>query len=385
MKDLINKNKFEQLAEKTAENAVSIYLPSNKDRWIDPLQDKNRIKLKNLIKDISGELKEKGMEDEEVKKFLEPLNDFIEDDSEWGYLMEGMAIFLSNDLFEYYILPIAQEEMYYRGNRFYLQPLVPVLNTNHTFYILSLSMKGVELFRANLFDIEKLNIEQFVPSTIEEALGHDYEEKVLQYRGEQEGEGKAMFHGQNVGEEVKKKETEKFIRYVNDGIMDALDHRHEKLIIASVDYLFAQYKEINAYPNLAEEHISLSPKDFKPKELKEKAIDIIRKDLAKLKHEKKEAYREAVDKTNVEETVVSAAHIGQIDTLFLNQDEMIWGKFDKDSNKSELHEEYKEGDISLNNFAAIHTFLKNGQVFLMKKKDMPDGSRPMNAILRYEI
>lgn len=380
----IDKKKFKKLAEIRYLNSISIYLPGNKDRWIDPLQDKSRLRLKKLLKEITGKLKIRDMDEDAIRNYLKPMVDLVEDDSQWGFLMNGRVIFLNEDYFEHMIIPVKQE-LYYIGESFYLQPLVPLVNQNQTFYILSIGLKDVELFRCNWFDIEKLEVDKFLPGSLAEALGFDYQEKVTQFRGGQENRGRAMYHGQKMGDEIKKTEVEKFCRYINKGILEILDHRNEKLLIASVDYLFSQYKKINSYPHLEEKNISLSPSKFDARKLHKEAIRILENEFSEEKARKIRAYRESVDRSNVETTVVTAAHEGQIDTLFIDPGDIIWGRFDRDRSQVEVHKDYRKGDISLNNFATIHTFLKNGQVYLMEKEKFPELSRPMNAILRYGI
>jgi hypothetical protein len=384
MKNTFDKQRFRELAEMSGEYSISIYLPSNKDRWIDPVKDINRIKLKNFIKKISQELKNRKVEDDKIKEYLDPLQELLNDDERWGDLMPGMVIFRNKEFFEFFIMPVDIEEMYYIGWQFYLQPMIQTIHLNNRFYLLSLDLNSVELFRANVFDIQKLKVDEFIPASIEEALGSDYQAD-LQFRSGQEGGGRALFHGQKEGMELKKTEAEKFIRNINDGISKILKDRDEKLVVACVDYLFSIYNEINSYPNLARKHISLSPAKMKPEELKERAMEILQEDLEQERDNKKHAFNESVEKTNVSETIVSAAYNGQVDTLFLAREEMIWGKFYPEETKTEMHKGYHEEDISLNNFATIHTLLKNGEVYVMEKAHLPDPSRPMNALLRYGI
>ncbi|MBS0001004.1 MAG: hypothetical protein KFF73_18620 [Cyclobacteriaceae bacterium] len=73
MNEIFDRKKFREFAENKGDLSVTIFLPSNKDRWIDPLKDLNRIKLKNFIKKISKEIQSRGIEDDQIKIYLEPL------------------------------------------------------------------------------------------------------------------------------------------------------------------------------------------------------------------------------------------------------------------------------------------------------------------------
>lgn len=72
-----------------------------------------------------------------------------------------------------------------------------------------------------------------------------------------------------------------------------------------------------------------------------------------------------------------AAYQGRVDTLLVSKGERLWER------QVELAAEPSPETEDLLDFAAIHTFLNRGAVYVTEKENLPDGS-PIAAILRYE-
>ena len=71
------------------------------------------------------------------------------------------------------------------------------------FYLLSLSLNEVKLYEAGRYSISEIILKGIVPEKLEEVVGHDYQEKSLQFRTGQGGEAGAIFHGQGAGKDDK--------------------------------------------------------------------------------------------------------------------------------------------------------------------------------------
>jgi hypothetical protein len=71
--------------------------------------------------------------------------------------------------------------------------------------------------------------------------------------------------------------------------------------------------------------------------------------------------------------VVRAAYGGQVAILFVARDREQPGTYDASRGEVEVHEEPRPGDEDLLNFAAIHTLLHAGTVFVVQPDDVPGG------------
>ena len=124
---LVTKDELKKLIEKNNGSFVSIFLPTE---TAGKEVDQGRIRLKNLIKESEDGLKKTGMLDKAIRKLLSPLEKLTNDSMFWSHQSEGLAIFISNDDFFYYQLPLKFDELVMVSNRFYIKPLLPLFNNN---------------------------------------------------------------------------------------------------------------------------------------------------------------------------------------------------------------------------------------------------------------
>ena len=82
------------------------------------------------------------------------------------------------------------------------------------------------------------------------------------------------------------------------------------------------------------------------------------------------------------EKVIPASFYAQISDLFICKGEHIWGKFNMDENKLEIHAQKQEGDECLLNMAAAQTYINGGAVHLLEKEQMPKEST-IAAFMRF--
>jgi len=379
----MDKNIIEKLSQERSPNSISIYLPTTKE---DPesKENRNRINLKNKIKNAREKLKEKGYKDHQIEDYLKPLNDIVEDAAFLRNLWDGLAIFLNERTFEYYTLPLDFNNILYMGNDFYLLPLIRPVRENKNFYILSLNLHGVKLYHADRFRISEVEVEDFVPEKVEEIAGFDdYKDKVYHQKSAVVGGGQTFYHGHAGGEEERKEEVVRFLRFVEDGLQTILHNKTEPLVVASVDYVFSLFKNVTGYKYLAEQNISESPRDEKPETLLQKAWNLIQEKLNEDRQQMIKKYKDAANKSFMIDDIIPNILYNRVDTLFVNKKELVWGTVHNDSFEVTWHSERKEGDEDLLNFAAIKAFLNNGNVYLMEPEEMPEGNKPLNALYRF--
>jgi hypothetical protein len=382
---IISKDKFKQLAKVNKINCISIFIPTHRtgeevNQMIDQKTLKNR--LKTLEKDPAL----KQLTDNEKEKLFKPVNDLIEDYEFWQHQSDGLAIFLNQDEFHYYTLPVYFEEFSYVSDHFYLKPLVPYINDSAKFYLLALSLKGAKFFEGFAHQIDEIEMDDLFPSSFEDSVGHDYEEKNLQFHTGKAGNDTAMYHGHGKGKEDEKTEIEKFFRDINNGLMKFLHDKDAPLVLATVDYLVPLYKEVNEYKYLADEFIPGNPVHEDATLLHEKARDILAEHFDGKRNEKIAAFEQALADAKAsfkEEEIVPAAINQRVDTLFVRNREDLWGIFDKDQNKALIRDEKSEQNVCLLNLATVHTILNGGDVFLLDADDLPEPASKLNAIFRY--
>lgn len=384
-KNLISRDDFINLTKVNEQNCVSFYIPTSRAGEVVD-QNHSQIILKNCIKKVKFKLKDYELSDSEINTYLEPVVGLLEDSEFWRNQSDCLVIFLNQQKMQFYSLPIQQDEYFYISDHFYLLPLFTILNENSKFYILTLSLQDIKLFECTRFSITEIIIDDLVPEKLEEVVGYDYENKSLQFRTGHGGQAGALYHGQGAGKDDKDKELEKFLRAVDAGLMKLLNNEDVPLVLACVDYYYPIYAQITNYPYLYDKHISGNHEMTDPYILHEMALPLINNHLRKKKDEYINIFMDlsADSKTRLDiNDIIPAAVDGRIDMLFIQKSKDRYGLYDK-LNRSLIIDEYsKTNQASLFNLAAIQTWIKGGQVYLVEKDEMPISGTMINALFRY--
>jgi hypothetical protein len=364
---------------------VSIYIPTHRAGF-ETLKGQDSLNLKNQLKEIRLKLTQLGMNAKEIEKFTNPILDLVEDADFWRHQSEGLAVFLSHDIFEKYTVPIRFEEFNYISSEFYLKQLLPVFNNNGIFHLLTLKKDGIRLYQCNRFGLNSIDVSDSVPQRLEDTVGYDYEQKQLQFRTTGGINGGSM-HGHGEGEARKKNELVLFFRDVDKGIMSKLHEYQElPLLICCIEYYFPVYREINTHRNLYPQFVSINPADLDAKSLHQKAWQTIEPHFAKSFYDKRERFLIGIDKgrasANIRE-IIPAAIPGKVETLFLRKNADVFGIYDPTSGGISIQEEQSIANVSLMNMAAKKVFEQGGSVYLLDKEEMPEPSSDINALFRY--
>ena len=378
----MNKETITRLAQNSTSNSITLYLSTHRP-GTDYSGDKNRIKLKNQIKEVKRILVDRGVPEKEIHEYLQPLYELEKNTIFLNNLWDGLVVFLSEKTYEYYIMSEIFDDLVYVGDEFYLLPLIRPLSENRSFYILSLALNGVHLYKADRFTIEEVDVQEFIPQKMEEAIGFDYKNRIFQHRASPTGDGTTLYQGHARGEEQRKEDIRKFLRYVDNGLSNTLKGNNEMLIVACVDYIFSFFREITSYKNLYDKNISESPENEKPEALQVRAWNYIKEYINREKEKAKKQFEESKHKSFVTENIIPNVPAGRISTLFVNNEMHVWGKYLEEENKVTIHNQKEKDDMELLNWAAIHTFLTNGSVYLMDPEELPVTGRPLNALYRY--
>ena len=387
---LLKKEKFKKLADVHHAHCVSIFLPTHRSGH-EVIEDVDRVMLKNQMREAKEQLQQYGLQEREIKDYMNPVQELLDDKNFWRHQSDGLAIFLYDDKCEYLTLPIAFNEYVYVSDHLYLKPLVPLLNASERFFVMALSLGNVKFYEGTAHSIVEVIMEGLVPQALEEAItvGQDFEQKSLQFRSghNEAGEG-AMYHGHGAGNQTEKKEeTLKYFREINDGLMRMLHDEEAPLVLACVDYLAPIYQEANTYPHLYDQHISGNHDNTSMLALHGAARDLLKDYFAKDKKERYEDYQEKVHQglaSYEEQKIVPAAIVGQVDTLFIQKDAHLWGLYHAEKHKIEVSDQKKIDNACLLNKAAVETIKNSGKVYLMESEKMPEEGTLANATFRYK-
>jgi hypothetical protein len=380
--DSLDKDELKALMQKHEGLCVSIFMPTYRT-GVESQQ--NQIRLKNLLKDAEEKLAAAGLRAQEIEKLLEPASGLLNNIPFWRRQSDGLAIFISTDIFRCYRLPADFDELIVITDRFHVKPLLHLLSGEVPFYVLALSQNQVRILEGTKLSIRELDLES-IPGNLADALQYDEPEKQIRFRaGQAGGGGNVMVSGHGAEIDDTKDKLLKYFRQIDKGLRDLLKDERAPLVLAGVDYLFPIYREANTYPGLMDEGIPGNPKGMSPEKLHPQAWRIVKPFFKKGRNDALAQFRQSsgTGLTSKDMTeIIQAAHHGRVGSLFLLIGREHWGAFDSESGKVELHDKMQPGNEDLFDLAAIQTFLNGGKVFTLPADKMPDQTQ-IAAVFRY--
>jgi len=383
--NLLNREDLTTLMGKQDDLCLSIYLPTYR-AGIEIRQ--GRIRLKNLIAEAEKRLINSGLRSSEAKHFLEPLKKMTIDDLFWQHQRDGLAVFLSSDMFYHYSLPVSFDEFLHIGKRFHLKPLLPLLNGNGVFYVLALSQNDVRVLQCTQASVRELELDN-IPHSMNEALKLDDPEKQLQYHTNTlEGTDRksaGIFHGHGVGTDDEKDNILSYLRLIDRGLHELLRDEKAPLVLAGVEFLFPIYHEANTYPYLADEGLPGNPEILSAENLQTLVCPLVEHYFHQAEQEALNRYGplKSTGKTTWDiREAAPAAHNGQVEYLFLADGVQKWGTYDPQTNGVHIHQEADPNDEDLFDLTAMQTLMNGGKVYVVEPDRIPDGGE-LAALFRY--
>lgn len=385
--DEFTRDDLRELVAHRCERCVSIYLPTHRTG---PDIQEDRIRFKNLLRQAERLLASGGARKPEISEVVGRALEMASDALFWQHQAEGLALFLAPDLMRVFRAPVAFPEVAVVADRFHVKPLLPLLEEQDRFYVLSISQNDVRLFRMTRHWSQEIALEG-VPRSMDEALKYDSPQKQLQfYTGAPSAGGArgAMFHGHGTSQEDAKDDLRRFFLLVDEGLGAHLKEERAPLVLAAVDYLMPIYRQVSSYPHLAGAGIAGNPEGLGSDELRAQAWPLVEPVFLKARQEAAERFYGLAGTGRASgdlPMVLRAAHEGRIDTLFVAVGEQRWGKIDPETGEAVPHEEAQPGDEDLLNVVATQALVHGGTVYAVAPADVPSAGKaaPLAAVFRY--
>ena len=354
----------------------------------------NPIRFKNLLREASSLLQERGVERPEAEDLLAPGRALLGDYDFWQHQEDGLALYLAAGYLRTWRLPLEFNELAAVEDRFHVKSLFPLFNEEGRFWVLALSQNDVRLLAGGPHEVHEVPLPD-VPRSLEEAVGFEVTQQALQSHtgtraGARPNPGRsprsAVFHGQGGGEEDAKDEIRRFLNAVDKGVQPLLaaDGR-APLVLAGVDYLLPIYRDVTGYSEVLPDGVHGNPEGLRPEELHARAWEIVEGHIQAGRREAAERFADLGGTGRASEQleeVVPAAMDGRVDTLFVARGVRAWGRFDAERREIEHHDEQGGGSEDLLDLATVHTFLAGGRVWSVDPEEVPGGG-PVAAIYRW--
>lgn len=381
---LLARSELKTLLERPEDTSVSIYMPTQRTGDV----EQGAIRLKNLLRRAEERLLDQGLRQPEAARVLEQGRALVDDTLFWHHQADCLALFMAPDMFRYFRLPYRLDETVTVSTRFHVSPLLPLFTTSGIFYVLCLSQNKVRLIQCSRDGGRELTPET-LPESMADVLQYDEFSENLQFRSGPPqgaaGKSSAIYHGHGEGKDAVKDNIVRFLREVDHGIRDSLKDEQAPLVLAGVEYLRAQYRDINTYPYLVVEGVDGNPDGLSPAALQSKAWPLAERHFTRERESALTRFGEGsargLARTRLED-VLLAAHDGRVSVLFVGLGVQRWGQFSVADRRIELHETYRTGSEDLIDAAVVAALLTGAAVYVVPPPDVPNGGESA-ALLRY--
>lgn len=346
----------------------------------------DELRLKNLVGQAERELIDQGIRPSEARKLLDPVRLLPKEPEFWEKRSNGLAIFVSQDRFDRYRVPLELDETVVVNRRFQVKPLLPLLGSHDRYYVLAFSQNRVRFFEGKRFSMYEVTIDG-MPSSMEQALNLDGADRGSQVHSAMRGSlGKqaAVFHGQGGEREAAKGDLAQYFRVIDAALHDTLREERAPLFLAAVQYLLPIYREVSSYAHIAQKELPGNPDHLSEHELHDRVVPLVESYAENAREEAAARYRQLAASGRASDDIrqiVPAAHQGQVETLFVDRSDHQWGAYDPSTGNVELRSPRQSADDDLLDYAAVQTLLHRGAVHAVSREQSP--SPPAAAVFRY--
>jgi hypothetical protein len=383
--ELIPKEEFKELINYSGNNCISIYIPTHRS-GVEVNEKQDAIVFKNALQAVNTELQTQGLPSQTIESLLAPGFELYNNEIFWNNQLDGLAVFLADGFSKVIQLPFEVVEENFINSSFYISPLLPAITNKQDFYLLVLSKHDAKFYQGNAFGLQRLEVAG-LPNGMDDVIHFEEKEDQQLFRqGGKGGTGSASFHGHGEGQLDDKANLGIYFQEVDKTLFaEVLHDKNAPLVLAGVEYLIPIYKGVSKYNNIAEEAITGSQEHESQLVLFNKARQILEPYFWQETKKSLQNYYNQIATpltSSMPDKVVPASFYAQVSDLFICKGEHIWGRFDMDNNRLEIHAEKQEGDECLINKAAAQTYINGGAVHLLDSEHMPKEST-IAAFMRF--
>ncbi len=378
--DAISSNDIKDLLHSGEETYVSIIMPTHQKGGA---AQQNLIRFKNLLRSAEDKLLRQGLRLPYARAFLKPVEPLLTDSLFWRQQGNGLAIYLARNRLMYYRLPLAAEETVEVGKRFFIRPLIPLLNRCGLFYILAISQNENRLLQCSSGGCIRINAANIPPRLAEAFLSEGISETSGNIRTRMAENNTAQFESiqSMISSRVTLSQEQilQQLEQINKGLEVILGSEQSPLVLAGEELLHALYQKVNTYPHLLRQGIEGNPDGISDTALRNLAWPLVNRQFEQEQNAAMAEYRKAAGtgKTaDMDGDIMTASLQGRIKFLFIA--EAVTPGFASARKRADVR-----GDIEDLVDLAVHNTLKHsGTIYVIKKKDMP-GKTALLALLRY--
>jgi hypothetical protein len=373
-----------ELAEVGGGLVITVVIPT--DRATSQPQQ-NAVRLKNAIQSIEQQLADRGLDPPRIDEHTAPLQRLQGDEVFWGHQLDALYVTVWEGGWRAFRLPYEASERAVVDARPHLQPLLPEVAEEGTFYVLAISQAHVRLLRASHSEVTRVDLTEVeMPHSVDDVVPEDREQAPgLQHHGSAGGRT-AIFHGHTDPGHYQGRLVEKFLHRVARGVDDLLATDPHPVVLAGVDTECAELRRHTGLATVLEDHIPGNPDEARDDELRDAAWPLVEPVLRR-------PIDEAVEKLHANlgtglgladlPEILPAAEMGRVGQLLVREGAERWGRFDvTDGLLADRAERAGPDDEDLVEHAIALTLQRGGDAYLLSRDAMPVDS-DVGAVCRY--
>ncbi|QJB29877.1 hypothetical protein HF329_00555 [Chitinophaga oryzae] len=363
---------FTLLARFRSFPCITIVMPTHR-YGMDVNEQKDVVKFKNHLQQIRHRLTQQQWEPEATERLLAPLQSLLLEENFWHRLDNGLVVYLANGFCRYYLLPETPEPGIYINHSFNMSPLLSLMNDRRHFYLLALGKERARLYKGDAYGMEAVPLPQLPDGDATQL-----------YRTTAGARNEV--HHEASREPFQGTFMPGYLRDIDEVLWkNRLANEHAPLMLAAVDEMVAQYKQISRYPYIQETALYGNFENARTDELFGQARPKLQPYFDAPVQQALANYMDhsATGLTSsIAADVIPAAYYGRVSYLFICKGEHLSGRFDAQNNQLEIYDPPKHDNDCLCTQAAVETILNSGNVYLLDKEKMPADSA-MAAFMRY--
>ncbi len=330
-----------------------------------------------------------GLQIAEADSFLAPAVELIDDQIFWQHQDQGLALFLRAGNAQRFKVPIPLDEKVVVGKGFHIRPLLPILEADGAFCVLTITAGKVRLFDASRFAMTETDYPDLPNSVSDDLAEADYQNPVqaspvARPHTGSISIGNAQVYGDSPAEWRKGRLVE-FVRRVATAIEQRLAADPVPVVLVADAEIGGQFRKASSLgPSLAGV-VERDPESLDTRQLHQAAYEVMQQRLDAGRAQAVERCEALVGSndpraTTSVEAVVRAAFQGRVDTLLLRQDATVPGRYDASDDRLVLGDGDDTDDLLES--AAAQTLQHGGVVHLISEDQLP-GPEQAAAVLRY--
>ncbi len=372
------------LLDSAVQPCLSLYQPTHRRH---PENQQDVIRYRNLVKTMQSSLLQQ-FDIGETDALLAPFMTLADDHDFWNQSRDGLAVLGARGVFRVYRLQRPVPELAVVADTFHTKPLHRLAQSSQRYHVLGLTRKTVRLFEGDRDRLDEVTLADTVAATLIDALGSETTEPhttVASYGGVGHGHG-AMHHGHGGRADEIDKDTERFFRAVDRGILE----HHSKssalpLILATLPEHREVFHRLSHNPHLLAKGIDVSVDTVSLDALREYAWRVVESFYAARLQSQLEQFGTARANGLGGEhlaTVAEAVANGRVATLLIDGDRAVPGHVDPVTGQVILADRSRpDVDEVLDDLGAMAR-RRGAKVFILPGDQMPTDTGAA-AIYRY--